>query len=501
MDIRAPQRLGNADAALYSTLIGAGPMPPPPSDPLRADPALLAAHRTRIDPIAQRQRIDGQPLCQLVDRLLDGEGARRIARRAHGAAGARIDENIILPAFEIGTGIGCLGNVADASAQPNAGSAIACQRNRRQSSVTARADFQVLESAGPIACVHLLLFPVKGDAHRRSRLTRQQNRDASVIAKRGLGAEAASHSLDDDAHAVQRQAECFRQFLPDAGRELGGHVDRDAIRAPVGDNGVRFQATMGLHARAILVLDDDLGVGKALLDIAARNDRGTAHIAIERNVGRRRPARRMPLAVPTTHRARPGHPARGLHPNRRRMGAADNRPGSAARPPRPLPWILPRRRQPVRRCNARSPSPAHPAERRPRPRERRGGAPPRIHRWSGPRHAASGERKMRPYSMPGRWRSTVNMARPVTLARASSRGTGLPITARSALGGSGGGSSAGISRVTSPRPTERMPLGKVSGRVGGDVILDPFALPFATGQPRASPRRRGDRCRNGNNGR
>ena len=269
MDIRAPQRLGNADAALYGTLIGAGPMPPCPSDPLRTD--RRSSRRTGLGSIRSRSASGSieNSLRQLVDCLLDREGARRIARRAHGAAGAGVDENIMLPAFEIGAGIGRLGDVADATAELNAGGAKACQRNRRQRSVAVRADFELLEGAGSIAGVHLLLFPVEDDSHRRSRLTRQHDRDAPVIAERRLRAEAPAHSLDDDAHAVQRQAECSASSCRTPAVNWVDMWTVTPSGPPVGDNGVRFQATMGLHARAVFVLDDDFGLGKALLDIAA----------------------------------------------------------------------------------------------------------------------------------------------------------------------------------------------------------------------------------------
>ena len=46
---------------------------------------------------------------------------------------------------------------------------------------------------------------------------------------------------------------------------------------------------------------------------------------------------------------------------------------------------------------------------------------------------------MRACNMPGRDRSLVKRASPVTLARASIRGMGFPMTSRSLFGGNGGG--------------------------------------------------------------
>ena len=50
---------------------------------------------------------------------------------------------------------------------------------------------------------------------------------------------------------------------------------------------------------------------------------------------------------------------------------------------------------------------------------------------------------MRACSIPGSLMSTVNRTAPVTLARPSWRGTGLPITRSASFTGSGGGSSSG----------------------------------------------------------
>src|SRR5208337_2045622 len=71
---------------------------------------------------------------------------------------------------------------------------------------------------------------------------------------------------------------------------------------------------------------------------------------------------------------------------------------------------------------------------------------------------------MRANSMPGRATSTVKRIAPVTLALPLRRGYGLPMTASSAFGGSGGGSPAGTCRASSARLTPTMPMGNVSVR-------------------------------------
>ncbi len=217
----------------------------------------------------KRERIDGKPLGQFVDRLFEPEGAGRIARRAHRAARPRIDEHVVLRGFEIGTGVERLGHIADAGAERDAGRAVAHQRDRRQRPVAPRADAQPLPGRRAVAGIHLLFLAIEDDAHRRLRLARQGDGDAAVIAERRFGAEAAAHAVDDHAHAAERQAERLRQLVPHAGGELGGHMDRQPVRPPIGDDRVRLQAAMGLHLGAIFAFDDDIGLREALRHIAA----------------------------------------------------------------------------------------------------------------------------------------------------------------------------------------------------------------------------------------
>ena len=92
---------------------------------------------------------------------------------------------------------------------------------------------------------------------------------ATIGAERRFRAEAAAHGRDLHPHLAELQAEAVRQFAADAGGGLGGHPDRQAIRPPVGDDRVRLHAAMGLRLRAVFALDHDLGLGKALREIAA----------------------------------------------------------------------------------------------------------------------------------------------------------------------------------------------------------------------------------------
>ena len=264
-----------------------------PADPLGADTPFFAPHRARIDPVAQDDRIEAEALGQVVDRLFEAESTRRIARRPHRAARPRIDEHVVLCALEIWAGIERLGDIADASADRDAGSAVAYERDRGKRAVALGADAQTLRCAGAIARIHLLFFAIEDDAHGRGSFARQGDGDPPVIAERRFRPEAAAHSIDDNAHAVERQAEFLRQFMPHAGSELRRHVNGEPVGAPIGDDRVRLEAAMRLDLGFVFAFDNDIGRGETLCRIAAPLDRGAAHIAVERESGRRRKARGM----------------------------------------------------------------------------------------------------------------------------------------------------------------------------------------------------------------
>ena len=85
-----------------------------------------------------------------------------------------------------------------------------------------------------------------------------------------------------------------------------------------------------------------------------------------------------------------------------------------------------------------------------------------------------GERSRRAKSIPGSFTLTVYRAAPVTFAMPSMRGMRLPIVESCAFGVSGGGSSAPMSRPTTPRPVRSMPKTSVSRRVSLDISQELF---------------------------
>ena len=260
-----------------------------PADALRAQTPFLAPHRARVDTVAQRQRIEAELVGQLVDRLLHGKGARRVAGTAHRRAAAGIDEHVALRRGEVRAGVQRLGEVADAGADAHARRAVFQQGDRGQRAVAARADAQVLPGGRAIAGVELLLLPIEHQPHRRPRLTRQHDGMAAIRPELGLRAEAAAHRGDLHPHLAELQAKALRQFVAHADGELGGHPDGQAIRPPVGDDRVRLHAAMGLRLRAIGAFDHHLGLAEALRAVAAAAlGFRAAHVAGQLHVGRDR---------------------------------------------------------------------------------------------------------------------------------------------------------------------------------------------------------------------
>ena len=79
----------------------------------------------------------------------------------------------------------------------------------------------------------------------------------------------AAHGLDDDPHSIARQVKSRGQFAAHTGGELRREINRQPLRPPIGDDGMRFHAAVGLHLGAIFGLDDGIGFGEAFVRIAA----------------------------------------------------------------------------------------------------------------------------------------------------------------------------------------------------------------------------------------
>ena len=99
--------------------------------------------------------------------------------------------------------------------------------------------------------------------------SRQLGRDEGVVARGALGAEAAAHEAADHAHLVLRQVELPCDLVADAPEELGRRVDDERVTLPLAGGLVRLERVVEDALRPVLGLDDDVRVGKSLLDVAA----------------------------------------------------------------------------------------------------------------------------------------------------------------------------------------------------------------------------------------
>src|SRR5207237_601804 len=100
-----------------------------------------------------------------------------------------------------------------------------------------------------------------------------------------LGAEPAAHELGDDPDLALIQVKDAGQLVADAAGALGGGVDGQAVRLPVGDDAVRLQGAVGLDLGAVGGLDGHVGIAQGLVDLVAvhaagRKDRGAADVAL-----------------------------------------------------------------------------------------------------------------------------------------------------------------------------------------------------------------------------
>ena len=164
-----------------------GAMPPLPADALRAEAPFLAPHRARVDAVAQCQRIEAELLGQFVDRLLQRERARRVARPAHRAAGAGIDEHVVLRGFEVGAGVQRLRRRCRRRRRaPRRRCHSSAARSRSASRRAARRCASAARSPGGCRQSICSSSPVEHQPHRRARLARQHDGDAAIVAERAI---------------------------------------------------------------------------------------------------------------------------------------------------------------------------------------------------------------------------------------------------------------------------------------------------------------------------
>ena len=116
-----------------------------------------------------------------------------------------------------------------------------------------------------------LLVALQSEAHRLARLAREPRRDG-LDRRVDLPAVGTAQRAHDHAHVGRGKLEKVGDLGLDPVRRLGGVPERQSLVAPAGDNNVRLHRHV-LDGRAVEgVLDDDLGLGEAGVDVALALD-------------------------------------------------------------------------------------------------------------------------------------------------------------------------------------------------------------------------------------
>src|ERR671914_1420107 len=122
------------------------------------------------------------------------------------------------------------------------------------------------------AVVDLALSNVPRSPHSRGTANGLQRIKAKSFIKGRVeySAESAAGEIADHPDFTLGQIKDLGGLVADAGGELGRGVDGQAVLAPVGDDTVRLHGHVGLDLRAVLAVDDDIGLGQSLLGVAPR---------------------------------------------------------------------------------------------------------------------------------------------------------------------------------------------------------------------------------------
>ena len=160
-----------------------------------------------VDDFAQRQRIQVQPVGELVDRLLEREDSLDLSRSSECRAGAGVREHVVLLLAHVRARIHHRVRESDAGAARDASGPVALECDRSQGPVPFRANPQPLPAVRAIACRHVLLPAIEHQSNRRAGLSRQVDREQSEVPDPILGAESAAGEVADDAHPVLRKVE------------------------------------------------------------------------------------------------------------------------------------------------------------------------------------------------------------------------------------------------------------------------------------------------------
>ncbi len=226
-DKAVPHGLRQSDAAFDGTLVRTGNrVPRLPEVACAHHLALDATHRMLIRLIAQVDGVHAELHRQLVHGLLQGEGALRMTRSAHGRRRTGVDEDVVLFRVQGSRFVEVRRWPGAASARAASRGAVGDQMDGGDGAVLLRSDAQRLVGTGAIADGEMLLLAIEHQPHRCARLLRERCRHYTGIARSELGAETAAHEFRDDAHLCQRNLKEASKLFAHAGRALRRSPDR-----------------------------------------------------------------------------------------------------------------------------------------------------------------------------------------------------------------------------------------------------------------------------------
>ncbi len=232
--------------------------------------AHLRAHRRRVD-LAQLQPVDIELAGRLVhqgledagDLILTGAALRRARRRVgvdrYAAPAHRLglvdDRERIGGVAKIPESVVCAAVLDDVHV------------GREQPAVGAEAELHApLEAVARTADV-VLLRAADAHHHRLAQFPGQQRRDRHARIRRALGAEAAAAELGDVVELIGLDADVLGELRQDERLALRRAVDEALAVLPVREGGARLHAVVRNAARDEGLVQDELGLREARLDI------------------------------------------------------------------------------------------------------------------------------------------------------------------------------------------------------------------------------------------
>src|SRR5262249_23215623 len=153
-------------------------------------------------------------------------------------------------------------------ASAHARCAVADQMKRGQRAVALGTNFKLHARIRTVADREVLLFAIEHEFYRSAGLLRQSCSNYAEISGSKFCAEAATHEFCDYADLALGNFEDLGEFVADRRRSLGGGINRQQLRLPIGNYAVSLQRTVGLYLRLVVTLNDNVSFGESFFRAA-----------------------------------------------------------------------------------------------------------------------------------------------------------------------------------------------------------------------------------------